>query len=200
MDVGDWTDILKTVGPILGVIGIVAAGLRIAWKWIKNCYKEVQYMFQQRAVHDALNEKIDAILDELKPNGGNSIKDTITRIDKQVEFFGSFRRAQLNTSPNALLETDAKGRVLWVNPAMIRLTGRPAAELLGSGWVNIIAPSVRRDVEENWEHTVEEGRMLDEEQTYITPDGQEFRVHVIAHPIKSADDELLGYLAEIHRQ
>ena len=192
-----WVRMLSQAAAAVTATAILWPLLKKIIRAVKGCLLEVRYMITQRRLHQELDAKLNMILAEVKPNGGTSMKDALNRLERNVDFVASFQRAQNSRSKKPMVQTDPAGRVIWANGAFVQLVGQPERALLGTGWVNIIAPEERDRTEENWEHIVEEGRELDEIQTYIGPDGKRFRVHVRAHPIMGMNNNLYGYLAEV---
>ena len=133
----------------------------------------------------------------MKPNDGGSLADSVHRTEKKVDFLGARHLADLNSARMAIVETDQDGKVIWVNRAYVKLTGKSLAAVEGDGWINVIAPESRANVEAMWARTVAARRALDEDIAFINADDHVFVAHVVAHPIVSDRHEFHGYLAEI---
>jgi PAS domain S-box-containing protein len=134
--------------------------------------------------------------DQFEHNGGTSFRDALDQLLHEMAFMSSQIRAAYNTSSKAIFETDAEGKVVFVNRAFVRMTGFSAHEVMGLGWVNLIHRSNRDKVVTSWMHAVNAGRDFDEEIIYNRPDGDPYDVHALAYTIK-VDGRLLGYTGEI---
>lgn len=148
------------------------------WRPIRDHYAGVHKMIRTVERIDgevtAIKERVEA---ELTANGGGSIKDQVNTISaRQAAMFDSMKRAAF--------QTDAIGNFISVNRAFEHLTGYPARDLLGKGWVNLLH---HEDVDcfmEAWEHTIRDGRILRRPCTIVTATGIEMRVHVDAVPVR----------------
>lgn len=183
---------------IAGILGALWTIWKYLGKHIKECASRIGYMFNAKAAHTSLETKLDKIILQLVPNGGSSIKDSLDRIEDRQHFFSSFLQAQMNVNQKAIFQTDAEGRVVWVNRPHSRLTGFQASEVMGDGWINVIAPECRDVVREKWDRAVEDGREFDENIWYIKTDRRtRYCVNVHAYKIEGINGELRGYIGEV---
>ena len=108
------------------------------------------------------NEKQQALLSwiqaEMKPNGGSSMRDAISRIERRVAASETKTNLIFAQLAVAAFETDAEGKCLFVTDAWCRLTGVSHHEALGHGWINGIHPDDRDRVFEEWRQSVEQSR------------------------------------------
>lgn len=186
----------------LAIIAGILGGLWTIWKYlgkhIKECFSRIAYMFNAKAAHGDLNEKLDQIMGQLIPNGGSSIKDSLDRIEDKQSFFSSFLQAQMNVNQKAIFQTDAEGKCIWVNRPHARMTGFQASEVMGDGWINVIAPECREIVMEKWQEAVDGEREFDENIWYIRTDKKtRYCVNVHAYKIEGVNGELRGYIGEV---
>lgn len=115
---------------------------------------------------------------ELGPNGGGSMKDQVTIIAaRQAAIFDSMARPAF--------QADASGRFMSVNRAFEMMTGYPARDLVGMGWVNLIHQDHVEAFMVAWEHTIRDGRILRRECLLVTSVGDELAVCVDAVPVKA---------------
>lgn len=200
----EWHELSERARTIIEVT--IAAGAVLAlwpvaarlFRWLRNLSQEVSFMLHHRRDFEALSTKIDALLMEFRPNGGGSMRDALDRIERNMEFVTGMRRAHQNLSNVAMVETDATGRVVWVNRGFVRLFGVDEASVLGSGWVNTVVADEREWAERTWLHAIQEEREFDETITYVNREnGRCFRARATAAPIRGGHGEVLGYLAEI---
>jgi PAS domain S-box-containing protein len=146
-----------------------------------------------RSEEDSLEE----IKKELKPNGGQSLRDAVDGIVNRLNEVDALARAQLNIQKIAICRTDSQGHLIQINKYYARLTGWTFEEVKGEGWVNAIAPVDRRRVQEDWEAAVEEGREYHDDIHFIRPDGKEFLTHVNVYRELDREGKIRGWLAII---
>jgi PAS domain S-box-containing protein len=141
--------------------------------------------------------KLDNILAELRPNGGDSLRDSVNRIEHQQKGFEAFLSAQLNIQDVAIVRTDAAGKLTNVNRQYQRMMGYSLAEVMGEGWINCIHPEDRERVVDNWKDAVTAGREVSEDIKYLRADGTSFVAH--ANVYREVDDEgvIRGWLGII---
>lgn len=115
---------------------------------------------------------------ELGPNGGGSMKDQVTVIAaRQAAIFDGMSRPAF--------QADASGRFVSVNRAFETLTGYPARDLLGKGWVNLIHQDQVEAFMLAWDHTIRDGRILRRDCVLVKASGDELMVCVDAVPVKA---------------
>lgn len=172
--------------------------------WLVGKYMDITGITAHTVKITQLVETIEELRREFVSNGGSSLKDSITRIElvqtiiesKQEHVF-AFIRTHANTNTKALFETDENGACIWINRAHARLTRFSIHEIMGDGWVNVIAPETRESTYASWHKAVLQKREFDEILTYVNPTTSErYKVHVIAYPVL-VYGALKGYLGEV---
>lgn len=143
----------------------------------------------------SLDDKLDLILDELKPNSGGSIKDTIMRLDKKLSLGEEQRLLLLNTNPHGIWVSDDFGRCTWTNDTLRKaVNAKDFSDLTGENWINCVHPSDRRMVMEEWESAVENARDFNLQYRLIDMKSQvPFNVHGIAKPARDYKGSLIGF-------
>ncbi|MBW3628891.1 MAG: EAL domain-containing protein [Gemmatimonadetes bacterium] len=87
---------------------------------------------------------------------------------------GSVYREVVESAADPIYRVDSEGRLAFVNPAVARLTGMPASELIGTRWVDLVRPDHRERVAEVYARQLEEG--ADDgycEFPIVTPSGED---------------------------
>jgi PAS domain S-box-containing protein len=186
----------------LALIAGTMGALAVIWKFlgirIINFAEGIIYMFNAKEANETIERKLDDIMLQLVPNGGSSIKDSLNRIEDTQHFLGSFMKTQLHSHNKALFETNELGDVIWVNRPHSRLTGFQLTEMLGAGWINLIAPECRTGVLDKWNRAIAKGREFDESLWYIKTDNvTRYLVRVHAYPIHHRDGKTAGYLGDV---
>lgn len=137
----------KTTGIIVGG----AAAMGALYKGWKNVVRPTLDKIKER---DERDKRIDSALSELRPNGGKSIKDVISRIESDLSDVVFRQHANMHLSQIALYEADLGGACTWVNKRWMELTGMDFEEAAGFGWLNAIHQEDRAKVESEWERAV----------------------------------------------
>lgn len=191
-------DIAKIVGAILLVGGAVWS----IWKFVMPMLKSVRRSFVQM---EKIADIGDVILAEFRPNGGNSMKDSINRIENNLQGvrndamkMEARQWAIVASLPDPVFETNSTGEYVRVNMAYQYLTGRPAQDLMGNGWEIVIHPEDRSRVWQEWHDAVTRVRAFESAYRLVDFDGTIYSVRCLAHPYKNPQDEtVLGYLGRL---
>jgi PAS domain S-box-containing protein len=80
-------------------------------------------------------------------------------------------RFMLDHTPAMLWTATPGGQVDYVNEWMLRYTGRPAGQLLGEGWLDVVHPGDRERVVYEWQHALREGTASRVELRFRRADG-----------------------------
>jgi PAS domain S-box-containing protein len=141
------------------------------------------------------NSKLREILDETKSNGGKSLKDQITRIDRNIHTMSLWLEAGYHLEDKkAIFRTDQNGSFVWVNTAFISLTGRSFEELKGLGWISSVHEEDRSRIAKEWESSVQDKRSFEAEFRIVNSYSEEEKfVRGRAVPITDSPS-LVGYL------
>jgi len=101
------------------------------------------------------------------------------------------------SAPLGIFECDAAGRVIYYNPALGTLTGRPVEDSHGHNWENCIHPDDRAAVSAGWARAAASGNTWDQEQRLLRPDGSVRWVHTFASPHKDAEGGITGFIGTV---
>jgi PAS domain S-box-containing protein len=143
--------------------------------------------------------KINAIFEEITPNGGTSIKDKIDRIDRQVTLVNERQKASSADFPDALFETDPEGNCYWINRTYARMVKRLPSELMGRGWQNAIAQEDREEVVEAWYSAAKDDREFVMDFKFETPDGELIPAKVRSYKMTDSKGETIGFYGNIQK-
>jgi len=146
-----------------------------------------------------LNKNVDEILSEVKPNGGKSLKDTVTAIRNQVDkdsnsinTICSRQRWILDNRPEPIFECNSSGSCTWVNEKYCQLLQHDIEYFKNNGWKNGIHLDDRERVENEWEKAIKDRRSSISEFRLINRTGNVIFVKSTA--IRNDD---LGYIGHI---
>lgn len=150
-----------------------------------------------------LTNVVDSIHKEFKNNGGHSMKDSITALQKDVkaniELTKKIENRQTfnsDISDLAMFETDSSGNCTFVNSAYARLIQRPKEELLGGGWILGIIEEDRDAVLKEWHEAVTQKRNFERTLSILDKSNQEYLVKCVA--IRQPDSYgYLGYYSNV---
>ena len=190
----------QAIAEWLGLAAGAAVGLKVLWSVLKRIRTKLKYMFGISALKEDLSEvskQLNFIVSELLPNGGSSVKDALTRIERSVALTNERQRARMLDSKDMVFETDPDGNCIWVNRTYARITKRLPAELLVYGWVNAIAPEDRERVNNEWYKSVHENREFDMEFNFATPELELIPARVRSYKMRDSHDKVVAYLGSV---
>jgi len=132
-------------------------------------------------------------------NGGKSMKDKVSRIDRMTARVDARQIALMAALPEPMFWTDDKGGFEMVNRSLEDLSGFSRAHLMGMEWVSAIHPADRVRVVKEWlspdDGAVKHQRQWVSNFRLQTPNGRVEYVRVEAHPIRVSfgDEALVGW-------
>jgi PAS domain S-box-containing protein len=185
-----WT-LIKTY--ILEIAAVVGA-LIFIWKSILVPFGK-RYK-QLTNIYDNLEKTMPIITNlanDFKPNGGNSLRDVINRIDKNTEGANSRLWITLELTPHAYYESDETGKYVKANKNWSQLNGLQLTEALGYGWINSVKEDERERVREEWNLALVQLREFD----LFYKLNSDIMVHNRAYPIKTIKGDVLGWVGVI---
>ena len=111
------------------------------------------------------------------------------------------RERQLQTlsdlSPVAIFRIDAAGRCVFVNDRAVAISARPAFELLGDGWLEILHEDDRGRVESEWRVGFERQQAYRSEFRIRRPDGEIRWLLTQGLPERRADGTFYGFVGAV---
>lgn len=169
---------------------IETSGRGFTWIW-KNVI--VPRLNKSKRDRKEMLDKINAIHNEVKFNGGTSIKDAIwdlklgiQRIDTRLSGIEENQHVAMNLQGIAFWVSNDKGECEYASTNLCKLLGRNESELMGSNWVAWIVPADRDRVFKAWEFSVEHKSAFDEYYTFKKSDGKKQKVWGLAFHKKIA--------------
>lgn len=187
----EWAVLIENYGAIAtGISAVIATAILLYRKVFKP-------MFQAVKQYNNLCKKVDVIFNEITPNGGTSIKDTVDENSRLLTELGEMQKALSADSPEALFKTDPEGNCNWINRTYARTVQRTPSELMGHGWQNAIAKDDRDYVVETWYKSVEEDRELTLNFRFETPEGEFIPARLRSYKMTDSKGEIIGYVGSI---
>lgn len=148
----------------------------------------------------AIYEKTEKLIYEMKPNGGESLRDAINRLEKAVGHLAGGQRAMdqklrtmFSLSGDISFETDIEGGCIWVSSKYLAVTGRQLEEVRGNGWVLVVAEEDQDRVFSEWCQAISQEREFECVYNIKKVDGGIMKVSCRAFPIRDASNCPVGW-------
>lgn len=189
-------DYLEPAASIIGFVLAIWKGRPVAlavrswslrlWYRMTGMYQLKTYMdevkSQQLATMEVIKgiaNRLELVVTEVKPNGGNSMRDEIRAIAAK-------QKARDNAiEDRGIFETNAKGECIHVNLAYCRMTGRTIEEVRGNGWLNAIHPADREMVLTEWQESMNLNKDFELKYRLLTTSGE--TINVIGRAFRMTD-------------
>lgn len=199
-------DQLKDKFPSIFIAGsaviLAIKYMPVAWKVVKQMYALLKGL---EAV-SAIPEQVNALMREVKPNGGSSLRDAIDRTSTKVD--------QLSVAVDELAAThqvrwrmaygepswhsDESGRCTAANNLLCDLLEYSEPEFVGNNWKNLIHPDDQPHVFSEWNRIVAEGATFGLNSRYVTRSGEVIPVRMKAVPI-IARGSVVGWIGTANK-
>jgi PAS domain S-box-containing protein len=184
----------------------------VYWSFIKPLKKKIniingmeQWQGDVAKAHLEMTTLLKSVVKEVTPNGGNSLRDKVDGIGKDVSILKidavqlkidaeaqkQRLRILLRPSLNAMFETDQNGRFVWANDAYLNLCGLPVDKVYGNGWLNGIDIHDRDEVLEEIKCCIDQDRDFDMEYRMIHVSGRAILVRASAQVIKDTSNNVV---------
>lgn len=143
------------------------------------------------AILDKLSKGLAEIGEELKINGGSTLKDIVARQEAR-------RLAFFDAETDLIFETASDGKLYWANRALLHMLGATLSDVRGHGWLRYVADECEHASTE-WHSAVTEGRTFREDLVLVTASGDRFRVAASGIPMRLARDgaTVIGHLVTL---
>ena len=135
----------------LAIASGVAGGLAVSFNLLRWAYKTAQ----------DVQQKLDTITElsqELVPNGGSSLRDSMNRVEQSVVSLTSKLRMIVQLNEWDAFETDAQGNWTCCTGTFDHATGLEKEQILGYGWMNAVHPDDRNRVLEEYKLAMRQER------------------------------------------
>jgi len=121
------------------------------------------------------------------------------RIEKALHDSEQQFRTLCEAAPIGIFRSDSKGNARYVNPRWEEITGIPASEGLGKGWLKGIHPDDIVELGKIWQEAAAKERNFCFEHRQLTPQGKTVWVRALASPIRDTDGTIshVGTLEDI---
>jgi PAS domain S-box-containing protein len=154
----------KWAGIVLVLVGLWQYVLRPIIKGAKAVNSTIQRLTDSLPV-------LLQIADEFRPNGGNSLRDVINRLETSMAISSQRDRAMFSYLDIAVFETDVTGAYTFVSKDWCTLTGLSPDQSAGDGWINCVVADQRDSVMLAWKRSISERREFALEYRIYAPAG-----------------------------
>jgi PAS domain S-box-containing protein len=113
------------------------------------------------------------------------------RADERVRL----QSAALESAANAIIITDPRGTIQWVNPAFTRLTGYPVKDVIGQNPRILKSDKQDESFYRNLWKTILAGKAWAGELTNLKKDGQLYLEEMTIAPVLSVNGEITNFIA-----
>ena len=174
----------------------------VAWKVAKQMYALLKGL---EAV-SAIPEQVNALMKEVRPNGGSSLRDAIDRASSKVDRL-SWAVDELSATHyvrwkmaygEASWHSDADGKCTAANHLLCDMVDANETDLIGNNWKNVIHPDEQHRVFSEWGRVVSEGAQFNIQTKYLSMNEDVIPVRLKANPIV-CHDKVVGWIGTAHR-
>lgn len=129
-----------------------------------------------------VSKKLDELIEQFKPNGGASIRDSLNRIELRQASNENITNFLINSLDISIFKTNASGLITWVSKGYCDIYDSDHDSLVDWGWLTCIHNEDVDRVRTNWKHSIEEKRVFEDNYRIIGKTGAITLVHVRAAP------------------
>lgn len=184
-------DELLALASLLGALGSAIVFLWRIFKMVKAFITE----------QEEIKAVVNTIKAEVTHNGGKSIKDVVTKLDKTCErveirqkILDQRFKSFLHYSDQLLFEIDKTGNLTWANEAFYQSTTTCGDISDGMDWVSIVGEESRDEFLKELNSCLLMGRRLDIEVDCSKGDKV---LHLTGHPYRIDNSTHEGFLIQI---
>lgn len=153
---------LEHYAQILGSIAGILVAFGTIYKYVaKPAVSNIKSFLE---TINKLDESLPILMEishQFKPNGGNSLRDVIDRVERDLSLSKARTKILLGMSNHGVYEADHEGKCVWVNRKWTEIAGLLPEEALGNGWVTAIHPEDRDKVFTEWTNSIKAERDFD---------------------------------------
>lgn len=200
--------LLSHLKEFSAVIVAVAAALAVLWKPIVTGIKKMIQLYRDmksfgKNINTTIKQVneiypiVNKLNEDLKPNGGSSLRDAIDRIDHRVALSEQRSRYFAEHPGEISFETDVDGNTIWVSRGWEAVYGVSRDDAMGRGWIGGVHPDDREDVVREWYNAVKDKRRF--EMRYRVNDETPVYVYCESYPLVSTKGQIVGWLGYVKK-
>lgn len=200
----------NTIGYWLGLLFVAVGG----WAGIKKGFAQ----FQKAAnLADVIEEKFKSIaqieatlrtvMSDLRPNGGNSLRDRleagisiVTGIGNRLAAVEATQRAGMSSFGDGMFISDGDGRCLFASARLCEIMGVTKDDILGDGWRASIHPDDAARVFAEWDSfSAQRRKKFEARYRYVKPDGSIVSIECRATRDADTEGKVVRIVGSVHR-
>jgi PAS domain S-box-containing protein len=89
--------------------------------------------------------------------------------------------------------TDAEGKAIYISPSFCELVGKTFEQISAFGWLDVLVPQQREEVERLWLHSVASGEPFEHEHHFVAKGGDIRVVLARGNPVRGRDGEIAAW-------
>jgi PAS domain S-box-containing protein len=200
MEFSNWLGYLQYVPKWAELVGflILCGG---AWRFVLLPLGRGVRKVDQ--VINGLSVSLPILIDiakEFKPNGGNSLRDVVDRIEERQAFCDPRHCALYSQLNLAVFEANEHGAYKFVSTRWCELTGLIPQQASGDGWINSIHPDDRERVMKEWRNSVAEQREFTLNFRIVSAhDKSVTEAHGHAFPAHKGSGRIVGFVGTLRK-
>lgn len=176
-----WQEVLAAV---TGLIVFSIGGFKV----LKSIYASISCANKSVTEFLDLIPELKRVTAEFKPNGGNSLRDVMNRMENSLNHTEQKIRIISSSLGMAYFEANSKGEYTFVSKKWMEVTDFTFEQAVGSGWLSIVDKDMRREMKEEWLSCIDQKREFHfntilNNETYQP-------VSIVAWPIKNMDGSI----------
>lgn len=126
----------------------------------------------------------------------NRVEDERSRALDSLRDREAFLDAVLSSSPLGMFVTDTDGRIGYMNPTLMELTGQAFATGSETDWIRHIHEDDRSSALDLWQHSLATGDDFLRQFRFLRADGRLLWLEVHASPV-ALDDQVIGFVGTV---
>lgn len=176
-----WQEVLAAV------TGLIVFGIG-GFKVLKSIFTSISCANKSVTEFLDLIPELKRVTAEFKPNGGNSLRDVMNRMENSLNHTEQKIRIISSSLGMAYFEANSKGEYTFVSKKWMEVTDFTFEQAVGSGWLSIVDKDMRREMKEEWLSCIDQKREFHfntilNNETYQP-------VSIVAWPIKNMDGSI----------
>ena len=138
---------------------------------------------------------IEAVVIDLQPNSGKSLRDTVDRIETRLMTIERIQQGLFQDGDVGVFTCDSDGRNTYVNRTYCRKLGATREQMMAFGWRSFISPEERESYDEEWQPALMEGREVFLPLKFSNPKSRKtIETEMNIYPITNQESEVVQFL------
>jgi PAS domain-containing protein len=176
-----WQEVLAAITGLL----VFAIG---GFKVLKSIFASISCANKSVTEFLDLIPELKRVTSEFKPNGGNSLRDVMNRMENSLNHTEQKIRIISSSLGIAYFEANSKGEYTFVSKKWMDITDFTFEQAVGSGWLSIVDKDMRKEMKEEWLSCIDQKREF-HFNTALNTEGYK-AVSIVAWPIKNMDGSI----------